>query len=98
MRAWSIAVSSADRRSSNWPTASVGWRQPPETFGTAGAQRPRAEVKSVWSLSNASAVRPHEDPRPTQPPSEPNWRKVTLVLVAIAILVALAIAFGEIFR
>jgi hypothetical protein len=39
-----------------------------------------------------------KDPHLTQPPSEPNWRKVTLVLVAIAILVALAIAFGEIIR
>ena len=38
-----------------------------------------------------------EDPRttPRPPPSEPNWRKVALVLAAIAIVVALAIAVGE---
>jgi hypothetical protein len=38
-----------------------------------------------------------EDPR-TRPhplPSEPNWRKVILVLAAIAIVVALAVAVGE---
>jgi hypothetical protein len=39
-----------------------------------------------------------KDPRLIQPPREPNWRKVTIVLVAIAILVALAIAVGEIIR
>jgi hypothetical protein len=41
-----------------------------------------------------------EDPRTPRrpPPSEPNWRKVALVLAAIAVVVALAIAFGEIIR
>jgi hypothetical protein len=39
-----------------------------------------------------------KDPRLTQPLGDPNWRKVTLVLVAIVFLVALAVAFGEIIR
>jgi hypothetical protein len=41
-----------------------------------------------------------EDPTTTRrpPPREPNWRKVILVLAATAIVVALAIAFGEIIR
>ena len=38
-----------------------------------------------------------EDPRtrPQPLPSELNWRKVILVLAAIAIVVALAVAVGE---
>jgi len=58
--------------------------------------------RTLWSRSGRMTV-PFdwiEDPRTTQRPrpSEPNWRKVALVLAAIAILVALAIAFGEIIR
>jgi hypothetical protein len=41
-----------------------------------------------------------EDPRtgPQPLPSEPNWRKVILLLAAIAIVVALAVAVGETIR
>jgi hypothetical protein len=39
-----------------------------------------------------------KDPRFTQPPSEPKWRKVILVLAAIALVVLLAVAVGAVVR
>jgi hypothetical protein len=39
-----------------------------------------------------------KDPGFTQPPSEPKWRKVILVLGAIAIVVVLAVAVGAVVR
>jgi hypothetical protein len=65
---------------------------------------PRAELLSVCSPSNASAIRPYtpfdhiKDPGFTQPPGEPKWRKVILVLAAIAIVVVLAVAVGAVVR
>jgi hypothetical protein len=39
-----------------------------------------------------------KDPGFTQPPSEPKWLKVILVLAAIAIVVVLAVAVGAVVR
>jgi hypothetical protein len=39
---------------------------------------------------------PNTTPRP--PPSEPNWREVVVVLIAITIVVWLAIDFGAVVR
>ena len=59
----------------------------------------RAELLSVCSPNKMLPPYDHlKDPRFTQPPREPNWRKVILVLATTAILVVLALAVGAVIQ